>query len=75
MSYSNLNLRVPAKHPFIHTGELFAVGRFVMGKKHAAIVGGGLGPAVEFKWNVSRQKTTGFWLWNYFVELGYRYAF
>lgn len=74
-SYSVMDLRFPTKNPFVHLTELFAIGKIVLGEKHAAILGAGIGPGWEWKHDVLANRNKSFFMWNYVAEIGYRYVF
>jgi hypothetical protein len=75
LSYSFLNTKVPDKHPWIHTTESFAACRLAFGKQHKIALTGGIGPAVEWKYDAYDAKRTHFFTWNYFAEIAYYYEF
>lgn len=72
--YSNLNTKVPVKHPFIHTTEGFFAGALIFGKQSKFSLNAGIGPAVEWKYDTYLQKRNHFFMWNYFIGLTYYYA-
>ncbi len=75
ISYSLLNTKVPQKHPLIHTTEAFASCRLAFGKKNKVALGGGIGPAIEWKYDAYNAKRSHFFMWNYFAEIAYYYEF
>lgn len=74
-SYALLNTKVPEKHPWIHTTEGFAGGRLSIGRKHKFALAGGIGPSIEWKYNAYSASRDHFFMWNYFAEITYYYAF
>ena len=74
-SYSLLNTKVPQTHPLIHTTECFAACRLSFGKWHKVAVTGGIGPAVEWKYDTYNAKRNHYFIWNYFAEIAYYYEF
>lgn len=74
-SYSFLDVRYPKKNPFIHVTEYFAVGKVILGRKHAVVIGGGIGPAWEWKHHANLGRNRSFFMWNYVAEVGYKYVF
>lgn len=74
LSYMLLNTEVPEKHPWIHTTESFAACRLIFGKKHRLALSGGIGPAVEWKYDAYQERRNHFFTWNYFTEIGYYYV-
>ncbi|AEA45256.1 hypothetical protein Fluta_3284 [Fluviicola taffensis DSM 16823] len=75
LAYYNLNVKIPSKHPFIHTAECFLAARFTVGKKNQLALGGGIGPAIEWKYDSYYQRRQHFLMWNYFAEITYYYVF
>jgi hypothetical protein len=75
LAYSNLNIKIPSKHPFIHTTECFLAGRIAFGKKNKIAISGGIGPAIEWKYDAYYERNQHFFMWNYFAEIAYYYEF
>lgn len=74
-SYSFLNTKIPPKHPYIHLTESFFGCRLDFGIKNRIAFTGGIGPAVEWKYDAYKGRQNQFFFWNYFVEIGYYHAF
>ncbi|MDF3026505.1 MAG: hypothetical protein K0S23_812 [Fluviicola sp.] len=75
LSYSLLNTKVPEKHPLIHTTESFLACRLAFGKRSKIALAGGIGPAIEWKYDAYLAKRNHFFMWNYFAEIAYYYEF
>ncbi|MNJ90915.1 hypothetical protein D3C87_85550 [compost metagenome] len=75
VSYSLLNTQSPGKNPFIHTTEGFLGGRLAVGKKNKIAFTGGIGPAIEWKYDAYEARNSRFFMWNYFAEIAYYYEF
>ena len=75
LSYAFLNTRSPGKNPFIHVTEGFLGGRLAFGKKNKIALSGGIGPAVEWKYDAYEARNSRFFMWNYFAEVAYYYEF
>lgn len=73
LTYSNLNTKVPVKHPFIHTAEGLFAGAFIFGKQNKFSLNAGIGPALEWKYDAYSGKRSRFFMWNYFIGLTYYY--
>lgn len=72
-SYSVLNTKVPANHSFIHLTESFLGCRLDFGLRTRIALTGGIGPAVEWKYDAYEARNTRFFMWNYFAEIAYYY--
>lgn len=75
LSYSFLGTKIPVKRPGIHTTESFAACRISFGEKNRVALSAGIGPALEWKYNHYYGRMNHFFMWNYFAELAYYYAF
>nr|WP_294858481.1 hypothetical protein [uncultured Fluviicola sp.] len=75
LSYSLLNTKVPEKHPMIHTTESFGACRLLIGKKNRIAITGGIGPAIEWKYDAYTGRSNHFFMWNYFAEIAYYHEF
>lgn len=75
LSYSLLNTKVPEKHPLIHTTESFIACRLAVGERNKIALAGGIGPAIEWKYDAYSASRNHFFMWNYFVEIAYYYEF
>lgn len=75
ISYSLLNTKVPEKHPWIHTTECFAACRLAFGKRNKLALTGGIGPAIEWKYDAFTSSRNHFFIWNYFAEIAYYHEF
>ena len=75
LSYSFLSTKVPEKHPFIHLTESFLGCRLDFGVRNRIAFTGGIGPAVEWKYDAYYGRRNHFLMWNYFAEIGYYYEF
>ncbi|WP_430402637.1 hypothetical protein [Fluviicola sp.] len=75
LSYSLLNTKVPEKHPLIHTTESFAAFRMMAGNRNRFAITGGIGPAIEWKYDAYLGRKNHFFIWNYFAEISYYYEF
>ena len=75
LSYSLLNTQVPGKHSLIHTTESFIACRIAIGLKNKIAFTGGIGPAIEWKYDGYNARSNHFFMWNYFAEIAYYYEF
>lgn len=75
LSYSLLNTKIPEKHPWIHTTESFLACRLAFGMRNKIALTGGIGPAIEWKYDAYAEKRNHFFMWNYFAEIAYYYEF
>ncbi len=75
LSYSVLNTKIPEKHPLIHLTESFLGCRLDVGIYNRVAVTGGIGPAVEWKYDAYNERRNHFLMWNYFFEIGYYHEF
>jgi hypothetical protein len=75
LSYTVLNTKIPEKHPFIHLTESFLGCRLDFGIRNRIAFTGGIGPAIEWKYDAYNGRKNQFFLWNYFVEIGYYHEF
>ena len=75
LSYSFLNTKIPQKHPFIHLTESFLGCRLDFGNYNRIALTGGIGPAIEWKYDAYNGRKNRFFLWNYFFEIGYYHEF
>lgn len=75
LSYSLLKTKVPEKHALIHTTESFAACRLLFGNRNRFAITGGIGPAIEWKYDAYLERENHFFMWNYFAEISYYYEF
>jgi hypothetical protein len=62
-------------HAMVYNEEVFA-GLFAgLGKRNRLILSGGVGPAWEQNWSTLENRYQSWFSWNYFLEIGYSYAF
>lgn len=59
----------------VYNEEVFAGVFAGFGQQNRFVISGGVGPAWEQNWSAIDSHYQTWFSWNYFLEIGYRYAF